>query len=80
MKMPKSKLLFAAEVLMVVGAIVGSTWLALNIPSSKWGYLLFLLSSAPGIYVGLKTGVKSLTITSVYFTIVNAMGVYRWIF
>lgn len=80
MKFPKNKWLFAAEVLMVVGAIAGSTLLALNIPTSKWGYVLFLMSSAPGIYVGLKTGVKSLTITSVYFTIINAIGVYRWIF
>lgn len=74
----KSKLLIAAEILMVLGAIAGSTLLALNIPASKWGYMLFLFSSSSGIYVGLKTKVNSLTILNLYFTIVNAMGVYRW--
>ena len=72
-------LLFACEVAMVVGAIVGSSILALNVPISKWGYLAFLLSSSSGIFVGVKTGVKSLTILNVYFTIINTIGVYRWI-
>lgn len=78
MKIPKNKVLFAAEVLMVLGAVAGSTLLALNIPISKWGYLMFLISSVSGLYVGWKTGVKSLTILNVYFTIINAIGVYRW--
>ena len=73
----ESKLLLAAEVVMVGGAIVGSLLIALNIPVSKWGYLLFLLSSMSGIYVGTKTR-KSLTIMNQYFTIVNVIGVYRW--
>lgn len=79
MTLPKNKILLFAEIVMVLGAILGSTILAMNVPESKWGYILFLVSSSFGIYVGAKTKVNSLTILNGYFTIVNAMGVYRWI-
>lgn len=70
--------LIIMETLMVAGAIIGSTMLAMNIDASKWGYIFFLVSSISGVYVGLKTRVNSLTIMSVYFSVINSIGTYRW--
>lgn len=78
--MEKTKLFYAMEVLMVVGAIAGSGLLAMHIPISKWGYVLFLISSMAGTYVGMKSKIKSLTLLNGYFTIVNIVGVIRWFF
>lgn len=64
---------------MLAGGIQGSLLLALAIPESKWGYLLFLIGSIAGVQVGRMTKIKSLTILNFYFTIVNGIGVYRWI-
>jgi len=72
-------LLLAAEIVMVVGAIIGAALLAFNIDESKWGYLAFLISSSSGIYVGIKQNVWSLTALNLFFTVVNIIGVYRWI-
>jgi hypothetical protein len=68
------------ETVMVLGAIIGSTILAMNVDISKWGYAFFLLSSSAGIYVGVYRHVISLTMLNVFFTIVNGVGVYRWLF
>jgi nicotinamide riboside transporter PnuC len=73
-----NKILLIAEVLMVAGAILGSMLLSLNIDASKWGYVLFLISSVSSIYVGQKKNVLSLTLMSISFTIINMVGVYRW--
>jgi hypothetical protein len=71
-------LLLSLEAVMVLGAIIGSTILAMNVDVSKWGYVFFTMSSAAGLYVGVKRGVISLTLLNLYFTIINVTGVYRW--
>jgi len=71
-------LLLSLEATMILGAIIGSSILAMNIDISKWGYVFFTLSSAAGIYVGVKRGVISLTLLNFYFTLINVTGVYRW--
>jgi hypothetical protein len=65
--------------IMVLGAIVGSTLLALNVDASKWGYLFFLASSIAGIKEAYDKNVLSLGFMSFYFVIVNTIGVFRWI-
>jgi len=71
-------LLITVEAIMVMSAIVGSSILALNIDISKWGYVLFTISSMAGIFVGIKRHVLSLTMLNIYFTIVNITGTFRW--
>jgi len=72
------KLLF--EILMAFGSISGAILMSLNIPDwSPFGYILFVIGSSAGIVVGNMTGVKSLTLMSVCFTIINVIGVYRWL-
>jgi len=71
-------LLLSMEATMILGALIGSTVLAMNIDVSKWGYVFFTLSSASGVYVGVKRGVLSLTLLNICFTLINVAGVYRW--
>jgi hypothetical protein len=64
---------------MVITALIGSVTLSLNEDYSRYGYIAFLISSIAGIYEGYFRQVTSLTIMSVCFTIINVVGVYRWI-
>lgn len=65
---------------MTVGSIAGAILMALNIPGiSQYGYILFLIGSIFGIMVGELTEVRSLTIMSAFFTVINTLGVYRWV-
>lgn len=79
-KLYQPQILWFLEAMMIGCAIVGSTILAMNVDISKFGYVFFTLSSVSGIYVGVKRSVLSLTLLNLYFTIVNMVGVFRWVF
>lgn len=65
---------------MAAGSIGGAVLMALNIPGlSQYGYIFFLIGSFSGIIVGQLFKVKSLTLMSVCFTIINTIGLYRWV-
>lgn len=59
--------------------IVGALAIALNVPWSKWGFMLFLLSNILiGIYAwnAQASGVLAM---QVVYGLINVIGLYRWI-
>ena len=59
--------------------IAGATVIALNLPISGWGFVLFLVSSVSWIVAGLRMGENSLALLHAAFTAINVLGIYRWL-
>ena len=60
--------------------IAGALILALNLPASGFGYLFFLVSSAAWTYSSVKMKSTSLFMMQSVFTVINVIGVVRWLF
>ena len=58
---------------------VGALLLAINISISGWGFILFLVSSIAWLLVGVREHEKSLIIMNIVFTVINIIGVARWL-
>jgi hypothetical protein len=68
-----------ADVIYLVTSILGSALIASNSGHNQLGYALFLASSLSGIYLLHNSNAsKSLTIVTLYFTVVNVMGLVRY--
>lgn len=62
-----------------VSGIAGALLLALRLPISGWGYVLFLISSLTlGIWAWWLEATGLLT-QQLVFTIINLIGVWRWL-
>lgn len=44
-----------------------------------WGFIVFTIGSICWVIVGLGTGVSSLVATNIFLTLVNAIGIWRWL-
>ena len=62
----------------VAGAL-GALLIALNLPISGYGFVIFLLSSTSWLVAGMATGNRRLVLMNVAFTLVNLVGIYRWL-
>lgn len=58
---------------------VGAVFLALNVRCSKYGYVLFLLSSIIMAWYGYSLNNAPVFQQNALFTLINAVGVYRWV-
>lgn len=54
--------------------IAGATLLAVAIPASKWGWVLFLLSNLFWFQFAVRSGYRKLTIQTVVFTLSSLLG------
>ncbi len=59
--------------------IAGGTVIALNLPFSGWGFVLFLISSVSWTIAGLRMRENSLVVLQGAFTAINLLGIYRWL-
>jgi hypothetical protein len=59
--------------------VAGALILALNIPISGWGWVLFGVSSGIWSAVALKTHDHSLAVLQGVFFVVDIIGVWRWL-
>ena len=59
--------------------IAAGLLLALNVPYSGWGFVLFTASSIAWIASGLIMGVRSLVTVNTVLLITNLIGIYRWL-
>jgi len=67
------------EVTGVLFSIVGTTLLALNIPISRWAYLVMLGGSVTMTIVSVKIhNIPEVGLWG-YYTAVNLLGIWRWI-
>jgi hypothetical protein len=67
------------DVLVLVGAIGGSTLIAANIGMNVLGYVLFLISSVASLLLLRQSDAsKSLVWVNLYFTAMNVIGIVRY--
>jgi hypothetical protein len=59
--------------------LVGALVLALNLPISGWGWVLFAVSSASWTAAGLLMRETSLVLLQGGFLVVDLIGVWRWL-
>jgi nicotinamide riboside transporter PnuC len=59
--------------------IAGAVLLAVNIPESAWGFVLFLISSSCWAMAGYFMGESSLVLLHLVFVGANVLGIYRWL-
>jgi hypothetical protein len=59
--------------------IVGALLVALNIPQSGYGFILFLVSSFSWFAAGWRMKEPSLMVLQGVFIGVNILGVWRWL-
>lgn len=59
---------------------IGAMTIALNIPESKYAFVIFSFSSALWIYAGYIMREYSIVFLNTGFFIVDMIGIYRWFF
>ncbi len=59
--------------------ILGALLVAANIPSSGWGFVLFLVSSLSWSAAGMLMREPSLVALNVTFVAINILGIVRWL-
>lgn len=59
--------------------IAAALMIAANLPISGWGFVVFLFSSVSWTWAALLMGVRSLALLEGVFTLVNVLGIYRWL-
>ncbi len=78
--MNKQQIQKTLGVIALVGAVIGSLFLALNLPFSGWGYIPFFLSSLVNMWLLHGTNApKTLMYQNAYFSVVNVVGIVRWL-
>lgn len=61
----------------VIG-FVGAMTIALNIPESKYAFMIFFFSSTIWVYAGYIMKEYSLVFLNIGFMMVDIIGMYRW--
>ncbi|OEJ63861.1 hypothetical protein [Magnetovibrio blakemorei] len=59
--------------------VTGAALVALNLPVSGWGFVLFLVSSVSWAIAGVVMHERSLLLLNAVFIIINLLGIYRWL-
>jgi hypothetical protein len=59
--------------------IAGAIWLSLNLPSSKWAYPLFLMSSIGLMAWAILMNHQGIFWQQSVYTVINLIGIYRWL-
>lgn len=69
----------ALEYIGATAGVVGALLISLNIPESKYGFLIFLISSLSLTVFSYREKLKALMTMQVVFIAINSFGVYRWL-
>ena len=72
-------LLLAAKWLGSARGVAGAIMIALNLGLVIYGFALFLISSVLWSAIGWLQRETSLVVLQVAFTIINVIGIYRWL-
>ena len=60
--------------------IAGSLIIALNIPISGWAFVIFTISSFGWMTAATLMKERSIFVESAVYTVINMIGIYRWLF
>ncbi len=63
-----------------ITGIIGAVWLSLNIPTSRWAYPVFLLSSLGLMLWAFLLNYQGILWQQSVFTVINLVGIYRWVY
>ncbi len=78
--MNKQRIQKTLEVIALVGAVIGSLILALNLPISGWAYIPFLMSSLANLWLLRGTNApKTMMYQNAYFSAINVVGIVKWL-
>jgi hypothetical protein len=62
------------------GAVIGAILLALNLTWSGWAYVPFLISNIATVHLLRQSNSpKVIEMQSIFFIIVNIVGIFRWL-
>ena len=64
---------------MAMTGIVGVAWIALNIPTSKYGWILALVAPVMFVTTAVKRRIWPLAVNQALLAIITAVGIYRWV-
>jgi len=59
--------------------IFGAILVSLNFEYSKYGYVLFTISSFAWVYISISKKDNALLFMQLVFTVINIIGLYQWI-
>ena len=59
--------------------LAGALVIALNLPFSGWGFVLFFVSSTTWLAAAILQRDTPLAVLSAGYTAVNILGMYRWL-
>ena len=76
---PGTRAFSALKWLGTLTGVLGALILALNIPVSGWGWVLFTISSISWTIAGLALRDASLAVLQGTFIVVDLLGVWRWL-
>jgi len=62
-----------------VTGIAGAIWVALNIATSGWGFVLFAISAVFWTIAGWLMREPSLVLLQSVFFAIDILGIYRWL-
>ncbi|MBF0453898.1 MAG: hypothetical protein HQL72_03650 [Magnetococcales bacterium] len=79
MNQPASRLLTWLKWIGTSTGVTGALLVALNIPQSGYGFLLFLISSLTWFAAGWRMREPSLMVLQGVFIGVNILGIWRWL-
>lgn len=60
-----------------IAAVIGATWLALNIKTSRYGWFCFLLSNISWMRYGFIHDMSSMLLMQTGFILTAFLGIYR---
>jgi len=76
---PRSFWLISAKWIGTATGVTGAILIALNMDVVVYGFTLFLLSSLLWAWVGWMHRETSLVVLQSAFTIINVVGLFRWV-
>lgn len=60
--------------------VIGATLVAMNVPASRWAFVVYLVSNGCWAGFALLSGAWGLLLMQVVFTATSVLGIYRWWF
>jgi len=74
-------MLAIAEWIAPAATIIAAVMTAANLGArvTGWGFVVFTIGSIAWSFIGITTGQQPLVLTNVFLTLVNGIGVWRWL-
>lgn len=74
-------MLSLAEWIAPAATVIAAMMTAANLGArvTGWGFVVFTAGSLTWCYIGMSTGQQPLVFTNAFLTVVNAIGIWRWL-